>query len=64
MAEIRVERKSGSGKWLWLVLLLVVVAAIVIYLWQSGVLGGEAVSQQVLQQLVPVEAAWHTTNLV
>ena len=64
MAEIRVERKSGTGKWLWLVLLLVIVAAVVIYLWQAGMLGGNTADEQVLQQLVPVEAVWHTTNLV
>ena len=29
MAEIRVERKQGTGKWLWIVLLLVVLIGIV-----------------------------------
>ena len=36
MAEIRVERKQGAGKWLWIVLLLVVLIAVAAYLWQSG----------------------------
>jgi hypothetical protein len=36
MAEIRVERKQGTGKWLWIVLLLVVLIAIAAYLWQAG----------------------------
>ena len=36
MAEIRVERKQGAGKWLWVVLLLVVLIAVAAYLWQAG----------------------------
>ena len=36
MAEIRVERKQGAGKWLWIVLLLVVLAVVAAYLWQAG----------------------------
>ena len=36
MAEIRVERKQGAGKWLWIVLLLVVLIAVAAYLWQAG----------------------------
>jgi hypothetical protein len=36
MAEIRVERKQGAGKWLWIVLLLVVLLAVAAYLWQAG----------------------------
>ena len=36
MAEIRVERKQGAGKWLWIVLLLVVLIAVAAYLWQTG----------------------------
>ena len=40
MAEIRVERKQGAGKWLWIVLLLIVVLAILAYLWYAGYFGG------------------------
>jgi hypothetical protein len=36
MAEIRVERKQGAGKWLWIVLLLIVLIAVAVYLWQAG----------------------------
>ena len=60
MAEIRVERKQGAGKWLWIVLLLVVIIAVAAYLWQAGYinLGGgasnivEVVSSSVTERAV------------
>ena len=60
MAEIRVEKKRGSGNWLWLALLLVIVAAVVIYLWQSGTFG--AATGQIEHQLAVLEETWHVTN--
>ena len=55
MAEIRVERKQGAGKWLWIVLLLIIVLAILAYLWYAGYLGGgSAATTQVL-----LEESWH-----
>ncbi len=55
MAEIRVERKQGAGKWLWIVLLLIVVLAILAYLWYAGYFGnGSTATTQVL-----LEATWH-----
>ena len=36
MAEIRVERKQGAGRWLWLVLLVIVLIALAAYLWYAG----------------------------
>ena len=36
MAEIRVERKQGAGKWLWVLLLVVVLVAVAAYLWYAG----------------------------
>jgi hypothetical protein len=36
MAEIRVERKQGAGKWLWVLLLVIVLVAVAAYLWYAG----------------------------
>ncbi len=36
MAEIRVERKQGAGKWLWVLLLVIVLIALAAYLWYAG----------------------------
>lgn len=36
MAEIRVERKQGAGRWLWVLLLVVVLVALAAYLWYAG----------------------------
>jgi drug/metabolite transporter (DMT)-like permease len=36
MAEIRVERKQGAGKWLWILLLVIVLIAVAAYLWYAG----------------------------
>jgi hypothetical protein len=52
MAEIRVERKQGAGKWLWIVLLLVVLIAIAVYLWQAGYFNFGSANETVS------EAAW------
>jgi hypothetical protein len=30
MAEIRVERKQGAGKWLWILLLVIVLIALAV----------------------------------
>ena len=38
MAEIRVERKPRSTRWMWLVLLMVILVAVAVYLWQAGYL--------------------------
>lgn len=47
MAEIHVERKRGTGKWLWVVLLVLIVLAAVAYLWQAGYINlSAAVSPQ------------------
>ncbi len=45
MAEIRVERKRGTPAWIWVVLVLVVLAAIAVYLWQTGALNSDAISE-------------------
>lgn len=42
MAEIRVEPRAKGRGWLWLVLLLIVIAAVLYYLYASGMLGGGA----------------------
>jgi hypothetical protein len=36
MAEIRVERKQGAGKWLWILLLVIAIVAVAAYLWYAG----------------------------
>ncbi len=42
MAEIHVEKKRGSMKWLWFLVLLIVLALLAWWLWQSGMFAGEA----------------------
>lgn len=57
MAEIRVERKPRSTRWMWLVLLLVVLVAVAVYLWQAGYIN--------LGYAEPVvEEAWRATMIV
>lgn len=53
MAEIRVERKQGAGKWLWVLLLVIVLIAVVAYLWYSGYINLGAA------EAVTTEEAWH-----
>ncbi len=50
MAEIRVERKQGAGKWLWIVLLLIVLIAIAAYLWYSGYLNLGSVNSSLMEE--------------
>lgn len=57
MAEIRVERKPRSTRWMWLVLLLVVLVAVAIYLWQSGLVN-VGYAEPV------VEESWRATMIV
>jgi drug/metabolite transporter (DMT)-like permease len=53
MAEIRVERKQGAGKWLWILLLVIVLIALAVYLWYSGYINLGAA------EAVTTEDAWH-----
>jgi hypothetical protein len=58
MAEIRVERKQGAGKWLWIVLLLVVLVAIGLYLWQAGYINLGSVNKTASEEV------WHAIMTV
>lgn len=50
MAEIRVERKQGAGKWLWVVLLLIVLIAVAAYLWYAGYINLGSVTDTVTEE--------------
>lgn len=60
MAEIRVERKQGAGKWVWIVLLVLVLLAIAAWLWYTGYF--DRASADVTTSLM--EASWHAIRTV
>jgi hypothetical protein len=57
MAEIRVERKQGAGKWLWVLLLLIVLVAVAAYLWYAGYINLGFID-------TATEDAWHAIMTV
>ncbi len=57
MAEIRVERKQGAGKWLWVLLLVIALVALAAYLWYAGYLNLGSTD-------TVTEGAWHAIMTV
>ena len=58
MAEIRVERKQGAGKWLWVLLLVIALIAVAAYLWYAGYLNLG------YNEAVEVEESWRAIMTV